>query len=241
MTMKTKKVRGDQTATQTVELLEGDNRPDLTEAECELLEDVGGAELIASESKQVRAEKVANTCKRLLDTGHTAADWFAPKSQEYPEKAQDPLYLMDKARFQAKQLSVARGAYKKRIAYLEMLGDSPMPTSVGTDLERLLFVDHTPTQQQAYGDSSAVQLAMTHIKKAMNDGMRSIREGMARREKEEQTEAQKEAALLFASYRKIAAKEDMDAEEQTEALDKLIAVSHICKYHHEFMALVDNI
>ena len=240
MSMKTKKVRGDQTATQTVALVEGDNRPELTELECELLGNVGGAELVAAESKTYKAETVAATCKTLLDNGHVAEEWFAPKATNYPSK-DDPMFLVDKARFQAKQLAVATGAYHKRVAFLEMNDDRPMPDSVLKNLESLLFVHHTATQQQAQGFNTEVQIAMTHIKKAMNDGMRSIREGLVRREKEEQTEAQKEAALLFASYRKIASKEDMDAEEQTEALDKLIAVSHICKYHHEFMALVDNI
>jgi len=233
-------VERDANAQQTVALIAGDNRPELTELECELLGNVGGAELVAAESKTYKAETVAATCKALLDNGHTAEEWFAPKATGYPSK-DDPMFLVDKARFQAKQLAVATGAYHKRVAFLQMNDDRPMPESVLKNLEALLFVHHTATQQQAQGFNTEVQIAMTHIKKAMNDGMRSIREGLVRREKDEQTDAQREASILFASYRKTAAKEDMDAEEQTEALDHLVAYSHICGFHHEFMALVDNI
>jgi len=233
-------VERDVNAQQTVALIAGDNRPELTELECELLGNVGGAELVAAESKTYKAETVAATCKALLDNGHTAEEWFAPKATGSPSK-DDPMFLVDKARFQAKQLAVATGAYHKRVAFLQMNDDRPMPESVLKNLEALLFVHHTATQQQAQGFNTEVQIAMTHIKKAMNDGMRSIREGLVRREKDEQTDAQREASILFASYRKTAAKEDMDAEEQTEALDHLVAYSHICGFHHEFMALVDNI
>ena len=248
---KGKNVERDDNAQPTIALVAGDNRS-LSQAVRDHLRTIGAVTHGAAAADKHAEVTRARTYDAMHASGIESCEYLAPVADDYPMGKHDPEFERDYRFFQSKQLEIAIGAVEDREIHLDNMrsrdpegGWEPMPAVIMKDLPKLLFELKTENQLAKAGYAPIVHTHIEAIKAAMRLGMKRTREGLETRENADnpivKTEAQRKADKLFAAYRQTAAEEDIDADKQTAALDHLVAVSHICGYHQEFMALVDKV
>jgi len=253
MSMKTKKVSGDQTATPTIALVKGDNR-NLSDVVRNQLRTIG-AVTHGAEAADKHAEM---TSARVYDEMHEnkvhSSEYLAPVKDDYPMGKDDPMFEQDLRYFQSKQLEVAIGAAEDRNVYLEGMrsrdpegGWEPMPSVIMKDLPKLLFQLKTADQLTKDGYAPIVHTHMEAIKGAMRKGMKRIREGLITREvnavRVEQDPAividGKIAKHLVAVYKLIMSKEDVKG--QREQIKSVRGCAFECNVTEIFDTVIESL
>jgi hypothetical protein len=247
MTMKTKKVSGDQTATPTIALLKGDNR-NLSDVVRKQLRTIG-AVIHGAAAADKHAEI---TSARVYDEMHEnkvhSSEYLAPVKEDYPMGKDDPMFEQDYRFFQSKQLEVAIGAAEDRNIYLTGMrsrdpegGWEPMPSVIMKDLPKLLFQLKTADQLTKAGYAPIVHTHMEAIKGAMRKGMKRIREGLETREANaeqgdidpEIVRASKIAKHIAACYKLITSDENVKGQREKIAAAKVFAEACGVREHYD--------
>jgi hypothetical protein len=253
MSMKTKKVRDDQTVAPTIALVEGDNR-NLSDVERNQLRTIG-AVIHGAAAADKHAEI---TSARVYDEMHEnevhSSEYLAPVKEDYPMGKDDPMFEQDYRFFQSKQLEVAIGAAEDRNVYLEGMrsrdpegGWEPMPSVIMKDLPKLLFQLKTADQLTKAGYAPIVHTHMEAIKAAMRKGMKRIREGLETREANaEQEELDPEIVIegkiakhLVAIYKLIMSKEN--ATGQREQIAGTRKLAETCKVTEIYDPVIESL